>query len=192
MIQKKALNGSQLDTGTLKALVKDAVSSLGPEYSKEDKLTQAKLLMKIVTEGKTPREILKLSDEDICHLYSFANSLFNSGKYDEARVLFRMLYMYDPLQTDFTMALAVCHHKLKEYDKALNLYKEAGQRDLLNPLPSFYAYDCCCHLGVFVAAGVMLCQTIARCDEPKYDKLKHKAELLLEQLGKDIAEKKAA
>ncbi len=173
----------------LKTLVKTAVSKMGPQYSKEEKIAQAKILLKVFEQGIAPREAMNIPEEEIARMYSFAYSLFNTGQYANARELFKMLIMFDPFNQGFASALGVCHHRLKDYKNAARCYMLAASLDESDPLPLFYAYDCFDNLKERGSAAIMLCNVITRAgDNPKFAKLKERTELLLKALDKQLLE----
>lgn len=194
MDEKKTMDGSKpgnapfgLSSEELRQMIKATVMKMGPEVSKEEKQAQAKILVKVFEQGMAPKDALNFSKEDIVQIYSYAYSLFTGGKYKESSELFKMLLMLDPKQVDFATALGVCYHRLKNYKFAIKAYMLSSLLDPENPVPIFYAYDCCKNINDLVSAGMMLCKVIKVAEKrEKYAKLKEKAEALLESLEKEI------
>lgn len=173
----------------LKTIVKMAVSKMGPQYTKEEKIAQAKIMLKVFEQGIPPRDAMNIPEEEIARMYSFAYSLFNTGQYANARELFKMLIMFDPFNQGFASALGVCHHRLQDYKNGARCYMLAAALDDTDPLPLFYAYDCFDNLKEKTSAAVMLCNVIARAaDNPKFAKLKERAQLLLTALDKQLSD----
>lgn len=190
----EALN-KHIPSEELREHIKSAVRKLGPEVSKQQKIDHGKLLVNIFEKGMSPKEAMEISDEEIAQIYSFAYHQFSAGKFEEARELFKMLLTLEPINADFATALGVCHHRLKDYEYAVQCYMLATLFDAENPVPLFYAYDCFTNLGNEFAAGAMLCNVIKLAgDKPEYEHIKNDAQLRLDQLEKKIindqAEKK--
>lgn len=172
--------------------IKSAVSKLGPNVSKEEKIEHGKILVKIFEKGMLPKEAMNISDEEIAQLYSFAYHQFSEGKYEDARELFKMMLSLEPLNPDFATALGVCHHRLKDFEYALQCYMLATMAAPDNPVPLFYAYDCFMNLNDEVCAGIMLCNVIAKAgNETKYEHIKSDAQIRLDQLQKKLVEDQA-
>lgn len=176
----------------MRTLIKAAVSKTGTQQTKEEKIEQAKLLVKIFEGGMIPKEAMKISDKELASLYSFAFELAKSGKYAEARELFKYLCMLDPTESDFALSLGVCHHHLKDYKFAATAYMLASALNFDDPVPYFYAYDCCMQLKNPVSAAIMLQNVIDKAgDDAKYAQMKQRAKVLLDELqqpgGKTVA-----
>lgn len=180
----------ELNAKFVRSAIKSTVAKMGPEFTKEQRKEHAKILVKIFEKGLTPQEAMNVSDTEIAEMYNFARNLFDSGKYVEARELFKMLCTLSPYEAGFAIALGACHHKLNDYKNALTAYMLGAGLEKDNPVPLFYCYDCFLKSNDQVSAGIMLCNVIARSgDQPQYAEIKERASLLLEPLEKEIAEK---
>lgn len=187
-MNEEPLPDNDLTPDKLHSYIKAAVNKLGPDFSKEEKIEHGKLLVKIFEKGMSPKEAMKISDEEIAQIYSFAYNQFSLGKFEDARELFKMLMTLD-LNADFATALGVCHHRLKDYEYATNCYMLASFLDPKNPVPLFYAYDCYINLNDEFSAGVMLCNVITKAgEEAIYENIKNDAQMRLDQLQKKIVE----
>lgn len=174
----------------LRQMIKDTVIKMGPNFTKEEKQAQAKMLVKVFEQGMAPKDVLNFSKADMTQIYSFAYSLFSGGKYAQACEMFKMLMVLDPYQIDFVKALGVCYHRMKNYKFALNAYSLNSVLAPDDPVPLFYAYDCYKNLNEPIACGMMLCKLIKVAgDKPEYAKLKERAEMLLGVLEKEIVAK---
>lgn len=190
MEEKNELNGSK---EVLHQMIKAAVNKLGAECPKEQKIAHAKLLVKIFEEGIIPREAMNISDEEISRIYSFAYQLFNSGQYAQALELFKMLLVLEPVENGFAVALGACYHRLHDYENALRCYMLGSALAPDDPLPLFYAYDCCMNLQNKVSAGIMLCNVIAKAgNDARYAKMKERSQALLDNLEKQLGKKQEA
>lgn len=172
----------------VRQLIKDTVLKMGPTVPKEQKLELAKVLTKVFEQGMSPREAMKISETELAQLYSYAYQMFTTGKYLEARELFKMLLTLEPGEAGFALSLGACHHHLGHYEHALDAYMLASALTPADPIPLFYAYGCYLNLKDLPAAGVMLSNVVAKAgDTPQYAKLKERAVMLLEGLEKQLA-----
>lgn len=186
------LNLETLGPDEMRKYIKSVIGKMGPEFSNEEKKEHGKLLVKIFEQGMSPKEAMKISDEEIAEIYSFAYHQFSKEKYEDARELFKMLLSLEPFNSDFATALGVCHHRLKNYEFALQCYMLNFALSPTDPVALFYAYDCFMNLNQPIPAAVMLSNVIARCGDNKtYEKIKNDAQKLLEPLEKKIVEENA-
>lgn len=189
MNKEPAINEEKISSDELHGFIKSAVSQLGQNLSKDEKTKHAKLLVDIFEKGMSPKEAMKISNQEIAQIYSFAYHQFAGGKYDEARELFKMLLTLEPQNSEFATALGVCHHRLKDYEYAISCYMLSALLDPKSPVAMFYAYDCYMNMNEEVAAGIMLCNVISRAGEQQqYAQIKADAQLRLDPLQKKLAE----
>lgn len=171
----------------IREYIKETVNKLGPQIPKEQKKEVAKLFVKIFEQGVPPKNAMGISDEELTQLYSFAYHQFTGEKYEDARELFKFLLTLDPANHSYATCLGVCHHRLKNYEFALQAYMLAAFLDRTDPLPLFYAYDCFQHLNDEASAAAMLCNVIARAGDNKvYETIKKNSEILLERLEQKL------
>lgn len=168
--------------------IKKAVAKADPKASKEEKVRLGKVLLNVIEDGYSPLRAMGMKDADIAPVYSLAYSEFRAGKFDVAMGYFKVLLMLDPHRPSFCMALGSCFHKLKKYEYAAVLYMQSTQfGGDSDPLPYYYCYDCFMNLGDVGSAAVMLANAIERCgDLPKYQPMKQRCQLFLEQCVKTI------
>lgn len=175
----------------VKDLIKSIVLKSGPNVAKETKKSIYKTLVDIYVNGKSPKEAMNIKEEELRELYHYGHYLFNSGKYEEAREVFKWLYSIEVGNGDFATSIGVCHHRLKDYDNAITCYMCGAMLKPKDPVPFFYCYDCYLNLGMPDAAAIMLANVIERAgNQPEYAKIKQKAELLFEPLKKQVLEAK--
>ena len=173
----------------LRDIIKSSVKKMGPQLSKNEKIEHAKLLVKIFEKRMSPKEAMEVSDQEIAQIYSFANQLFATNKFAEAKEMFKMLVLLEPDRAEFSTALGACFHHLHEYTDAITFYMTSSYLNNTDPVPLFYAYDCFRNLHNDSAAAVMLACVLARAgDQPQYAKIKEQAQPLLEELKKKFNE----
>jgi len=137
-----------------------------------------------------PKDAMGLSDEMIEGMYSFGYRLYNTGKYEQAVQLFRLLVMFDPSQPKYSMGLGACFHMMKDYENATTTYVLCSIIDGENPLPHYHASDCYVHLNQPENAIIALDISIDRCGErPEYRLIKERAQLSRDALKEQLKEK---
>lgn len=85
---------------------------------------------------------LDLSKDALTALYSMGYTLYQQGKYSDARPFFRLLTMVDSFDCRYWMGLAACHQKLKDYLQAVEYYSVAALQGHQNPYVHFHAAEC--------------------------------------------------
>lgn len=182
----------KLQPSEMREMVKQVVNKVGNNLPKEQKMEQAKMLIKIFEEGMTPKEALGVTDGEIARIYCYAYRLFSAGLYQQAKNAFEALQSLEPFRNEFSLSLGVCHHRLQEYEKAIECYVRAGMLDKADPVPFFYAYDCLLRLDNDVLAYTLLLNSIKRAgDRPAYKVLVEKGNIIAEGLKKRIDERLA-
>lgn len=124
--------------------IKEAIENLDIEGEESEDIRKAleTLASNMFEQGLLPKEAMGLSDDMVEGLYSFAYRLYNTGKYDQATQLFRLLILLDPTCSKFLLGLAACFHMQKEYEIAATSYILCTLVDPNNPIPYYHASDC--------------------------------------------------
>jgi len=176
---------------------KDAIQEkidkgLGDEHA--DQKQKLREFANDITEGKTPKDAMGLSDDYVEGMYSFAYRLYTMGKYDQALQLFRLMVMLNPMESRYLLGLAACYHMLKDYDNASSSYMLCSILDPDDPLPYYHASDCFLQLEDLPMAYDSLRLCIIQSEgKPDYDQIKNRAEVsmeVLKQTYKPVEKKK--
>jgi type III secretion system low calcium response chaperone LcrH/SycD len=174
---------SEESTGAATEKVTSAVSLAGGPA----KDTIKALLTQAMTKGVMPKTALRLGDETMEAMYAQGYNLYNQGKYKEASYVFRLLMLLDYLTPKYTLGLAACLHRLKDYKNAANIYLLCGTLDAQNPLPHYHAADCYIQLGLPPLALFSLDMAITvAADQPQYSVIKERARCMRETVHKEI------
>lgn len=176
-------------TTTKDEIVKQALNEMGGGQPEEIKQAVEKLTTDIYEKGMLPKDAIGLSDGMIEGMYSFGYRLYNTGKYDKAVQLFRLLVMLDPTQEKFSLGLAACFHMMKNYHNASTTYLLCGIINNEDPLPHFHASDCYVEMQQpdLAIASLEIC--LERCgNRPEYAALKNRASIAIDNLRKKISE----
>lgn len=145
------------------------------------------MLSQALGSGIMPKQVLKFSDQTMEAIYGQAYNLYNQGKYKDASYIFRLLMMLDYLNSKYSLGLAACLHRMKDYKQAANVYLMCGMLDPKNPIPHYHAADCYIQLNAPLLAvfALDMCINAAK-DQPQYDTIKQRAELMKEALDKQV------
>lgn len=174
-----------LNAQTFRELAKAVVLKNGKNLTKEQKIETAKVLIKTFEEGKDPRELMGISDKEMANMYSYGFSLFNAGKFEEAKCMFYYMLAIAPFNPIFSNCLGMCYHKLKDYQNAAKYYYQSAFIDVDNPLPYFYAYDCFDKLNDPVSCMEVLGLVLSRAKKDvRYKPIEEKARALVEAVYK--------
>lgn len=171
--------------------IKKAVEKVGAEVNK-DSGTIKEAAKDVMQKAYLPKDLLGLSDQMVEGIYGQAYRLYQTGRYNDASQLFRLLIMINSTDPKFTLGLGACLHMLKDYKAAAGVYALCAVIDPDNPLPHYHASDCFLQMNDKPSALISLELAIKRAGEkPEYQKLKDRALLTVENLKKEI-EKRAA
>ena len=170
--------------------IRQASGKVGADVKKEHKASLRGLLNKM-SKGTIPKNAFGLTDAMVEGIYGQAYRLYNTGKYQDAIQVFRLLVMINAMEKKYVMGLAACFHMMKKYSNAAETYSIVAVMDPQNPIPFYHASDCFVQIGDVVGALVSLESAVKRCgDKPEFSVLKGRALLSIESLKKEI-EKKA-
>ena len=142
---------------------------------------------KVFNEGKTPQEALGASSSYVENIYAQAYRLYNTGKYAEAIHLFRILIMFNAMESKYMLGLAACMHMMKDYVNAIQNYTLCSALDPGNPIPHYHSSDCFMQMKEYLSSMVCLELAIESCgDKKEYAKVKERALMSLDSL-KELA-----
>lgn len=137
--------------------------------------------------GIMPKQALQISDDTMEAIYTQAFTLYSQSKYRDASYIFRLLMLLDFTTPKYVLGLAACAHRVQDYTNAANLYFLCAALDPQNPLPHFHAADCYMQLGAIAVATYSLELAIGIAgDQPIYQAIKQRAELMKEALDKQL------
>lgn len=170
--------------------IKKGAEKIGEEAKKQVMDNFRALMQHALKKGSTPKDALGLTDAMVEGIYGQAYRLYNTGKFQEASQLFRLLIMINTTEPKFTMGLAACLHMMKEYKSAADAYTVLYVIDPHNPVPFYHAADCYIQTGDIFSALVSLRMAIDLAkDKPEFRTLKDRAKMMVESLEKENSAK---
>lgn len=143
------------------------------------------------TEGTLPpQNAMGMSNEMVEGLYGQAYRLYNTGKYQDAMQMFRLLVMINPSDPRYTLGLAASMHLLKEFKSAIELYTVCSILDAESPIPLYHISDCYLQTQDKLSAMIALEMAVKRSgDKPEFQTLKDRAAMTAKSLRKELEAK---
>lgn len=133
--------------------------------------------------GMSVQQAIGISDEALEEIYALAYNFYNQGKYQEAGVLFEFLSGVSPKTYKFLLGLGSCHYQMEAYEDAFAGFLLALMVECTDPLPGYYAVECCIKRECFEEAQELIGITQEICgDRPEYAALKARCDLIRESL----------
>jgi type III secretion system low calcium response chaperone LcrH/SycD len=171
--------------------IKKSVDAVGKQV-REDQDKQLKDIVKRVKEeGAFPKDALGLSDSMVEGIYGQAYRLYNTGKYQDAGQLFRLLVLINSMEAKYSMGLAACFHMSKDYDRAVEAYALNSIIDPDSPIPHFHSSDCYLQMKDKVSALIALEMAVKRAgDKPEYHVLKDRALMTIKSIKEELEKAK--
>lgn len=143
----------------------------------------------VVKKGILPKDAMGMDDQMLEGIYGQAYRLYNTGKYQEASQIFRLLIMVNSMEPKYTMGLAACFHMVKEYKHAVDGYTLCSIIDPDNPIPQYHAADCFINLGDKLSAIIALKMAVKRAgNKQEFTTLVDRANMMIESLKKEMDE----
>jgi len=106
-----------------------------------------------VLSGESTLQIEKgITPEQMEIIYFHAYTLFQSGKYEDAKALFQFLGLHDPIEPKYFLGVAGCLEETHEYKAAAQFYLQALVLSDQDPQPGYRAALCLRAIGDLEAA----------------------------------------
>jgi type III secretion system low calcium response chaperone LcrH/SycD len=183
---------------TIRTAIKEVIEKMPSKFPMEDKKKHEELLMNVFEKGMTPQKAMGFDDNFMEYLYTCAYSMFQSGKYNEARELFLLLMKLNPGESKYAFSLGCCYKKQEKWHDAAIVFIGCYYREGHNPIPLYHAADCMIKLNSKRAAIMALEQALdsSRVYESlhhekklhEHEAMRKRAELLIKSLSKDLEE----
>lgn len=155
-----------------------------PKFIDEKK--NLEILRDIAEKGMSPGKAMGFNDSFFEMVYTFAYNLYQSGKYEQASEIFRVLNFFEPKNHKYLMGLSSSLHQQKYYQTALEMYIAASVINEKDPMCLYYASDCFLKLKNIPGALLMLGMMSKRMgNESKYAVLKERVEQSIKSLEKE-------
>lgn len=166
--------------------IMQTIDELSPDLTPKEKKKIAEAIEN-QSQGIPFKDSLEFDEDLIEQIYAYGHQLFSTQKYKDSAKLFQVLYLLDPLDTRFALAIGASYQMDKNYESAIGWYLALAILDQETPLPFYYISDCFLKLDHLMASRGSLEQTIIRCgDFPEFSSLKSRAAMMIDSLDKQI------
>ena len=146
---------------------------------------------RLLDREEIPKEALGYTDEMVDSMYAQAYRLYDTGRYKDALKMFRLLVVIDAKEFKYTMGVAACHHMMKEFRSAIQIYTICSLIDGQSPIPYFHMADCSLNMKDKLSAHIVLGMAVKRAgDKPEFKMLKDKALLMIASIEKELDQHK--
>lgn len=168
--------------------IMEVIDKNSPDLSPSEKKKLAEALEN-QAKGVSFKDSLGVDADTMEQLYAQGHTLFTKQKYEDAAKMFQVLYLLDPLDSRFALAIGASFQMAKNYESAIGWYLALSLIDEETPLPFYYISDCFLKMDHPIASHEFLNKTIERCgDHPQYSSLKARASMMMNSLAQTIAE----
>jgi len=171
--------------------VKKAVETIGDHIQKKEKNEKnvTQLADDFFKNGHMPKDVLNLSDQQVEGLYAQAYNFYQTGRYQDAIQIFRLLIMLNASETKYILGLAACLHMMKDYKNAIDTYTMCSVLDPETPIPYYHMSDCFLCMKDPYSAIVALEMALKRAgNKPEYQMLKDRSEITMKILQSEAKE----
>lgn len=166
-----------------KNTIKNAAESVGSNAKKLSAEEYEKVARSAFSKSVSIKSIVGVEDKKVEAIYAQAYLLYNTGRYQDATELFRILITMDSSDVRFYAGFAACLHMLKAYDGAVGAYTLYAMMDPNNPVPHFHLSDCHLQREDFYSARAALTTAIQLAGENvEYKTIKERCQITLEGL----------
>lgn len=154
------------------------IDKLGDAVPPNARQLAEEAIAKMKVDNLLPREALGFTPEMMEVFYRHGYSLFQSGKFKEARNVFEILRYLDITDVRYSFCIAACHHHAKEYLDAAAYYIACNYLDPSDPIPCFHLYDCFMKTDYPLSALLAIEQArLLAMQNPVHETLKDKIDL---------------
>lgn len=168
----------------------ETAAKMGKAHSKEVGEAMLKVTKNVMQDGMAPKDACGMGDNTAEAMYAQAYQLYNNGKYGEARHIFAMLTVLNPLEPKYLLGQAASSHMLKDLEHAAELYLRFTIISPQDPVPFYHAADCYIQLQELDCAIIALNMVLKKAgDKPEYSSLKDRAKMMLGSLAEEAGRK---
>lgn len=153
----------------------------------KEKLRDKNFLRDELAKGKTPQDIMEVSDEVMANLYNAAFQLFESHEYADAANAFLFLISLNPHKYHYWLGLGMATQMSGNFEAAIDSYEMAAIYEVESPTPYFYLAKCLYAMHERQSAMQALEIALQYADDiPEYQELKAQALEAMDLLQKQV------
>lgn len=135
-----------------------------------------------LTGGGTIGELRGLTAKEYEAMFLVGHTLYGQKRYEDAEQVFAFLVMNNPYDRRFAQALGSAKQMLGQFADAIGYYSIASMFEMTDPVPTFHTAECLAALGKPEDAMDALGFVIKHAQKPEHEKLKQRAQAMLEIL----------
>lgn len=136
-----------------------------------------------------PKDIFDITDRQMEGLYTQAYNFYQSGRYQDAMQIFRMLTTLNANESKYILGLAACMHMMKDFKSAIDNYTVCCLLDPESPVPFYHMADCFLETKDELSALMALDMAIKKAgNKPEFQILKDRASMAHKNLQNEIKE----
>ncbi len=170
--------------------LRQAAGQTGGKIKEMEGQRSGSMISKVMNQSVIPKNLVGVNSQVAEGMYAQAYRYYNTGKYDEACHLFRLLVMLDSTEPKYMMGLAACFHMMKNFRAAVETYTLCSVIDPQNPVPHYHASDCFIQMNDKASALVALQMTLKRTKgKPEYQTMRDRVKMSIASLKKELHEK---
>lgn len=173
---------------TTEELIHDTVVEIAPNEKPDTVEKMEKILRAIVLDGVAPKEAMGVDQKTLEMIYDLAYQHYNSGKFNNALLLFIFLSGIDPKDFRYRMGVAASLHMNKQYQEAIEAYLICNMLEPMNPVPFYHLSDCFIQLKDPFRAMYFLKMSIAQAqsDPTRYATLIERGNMACKSIVNDV------
>jgi tetratricopeptide (TPR) repeat protein len=162
-----------------------AAEKIYPADKKED---LRKMLLELVRNKDVPPfKALGITSSSLDFLSAYGDRQFKSGKFMAASDIFSLLARLDPQNTLYEIAIGHCFYKMNDFISAIPHYLRAATTNRQTANPFYYLGDCYMKIKDPLLAYINYQNFLAFAgDDPSYQPLKEKVNLILKNLESQV------
>jgi type III secretion system low calcium response chaperone LcrH/SycD len=108
----------------------------------KNKLRNKNFLKKELAKGKSPQEVMEISDDEMTNLYNAAFHLYESHEYTDAANAFVFLISLNAHKYHYWLGLGMATQMSGNFEAAIDSYEMAAIYEVESPTPYFYLAKC--------------------------------------------------
>lgn len=154
----------------------DAASGMDAERMAE--------IAQMIASGATDlAAVAGMTDDELEAVYALGHGFYESGRFEDARDMFRFLCMHRHMETRFWFGLGAASQMLRDYDKAIIAYRTSAMLNLEDPQIPLRAAECFRALGDEENARAALDAVLILAErKPEHATFAKRATLMLAQM----------
>ncbi|AHM76163.1 SycD/LcrH family type III secretion system chaperone [Yersinia hibernica] len=99
-------------------------------------------IINFMRRGGSLRMLAKMNPQDLALVYEYTVQLCQGAEYDSAKRLLNLLVRLDHWNFSYWLTLGLCYQQTADFHQAIYSFSRAGQIQVDDPRPSYFAAQC--------------------------------------------------